>query len=340
MTTLVTGATGFVGSHIVQQLLARGEAVRVLVRPGRPLGPIEGLDVEVVRGDVRDRLAVCRAVRGARRIFHAAADYRLWARNPDDIYETNLLGTRNMLASIDCGVERFVYTSTVATITTPRDPWPDETVETSLDEMIGDYKRSKWMAERAALKAAKEGAPVVIVNPTTPIGPGDWHPTPTGQIIVDFLCGRIPAYVNTGLNLVPVEDVARGHLLAADYGSVGERYLLGGRNVTFKAMLEALAAVSGHQAPHIRLPWSAAMAVAGTDQIVARLRGREPHIPIDSVRMARHFMWANCMKAQLELGFVPGPIDAALSRAVEWYREQRYVPDATGQKRGNGLCWS
>jgi dihydroflavonol-4-reductase len=338
--TLVTGATGFVGLHLVRQLRARGDEVRVLVRPTTPLGHLAGLDVEVARGDLRDAPAVRAAVRGVRRIFHVGADYRLWARDPTVVYETNVLGTQNILSSIDSGVERVVYTSTVATIAVPRDHLPDEDTEASLDEMIGHYKRSKLIAERTVLEAARGGAPIVVVNPTTPVGPGDWRPTPTGQVIVDFLCGRIPAYVQTGLNLVPVEDVARGHLLAGERGRVGERYLLGGPNMTFKAVLETLAAVSGRPAPRLRLPWHAAMAIGIADQFVSRLRGRDPHIPLDGVRMARHDMWVSCSKARQELGFAPGPIDRALERAVDWYRQQGYVQTRTGPARQPGQCSS
>jgi dihydroflavonol-4-reductase len=325
VTTLVTGATGFIGLHLVQQLLIRGDAVRVLVRPASPLGDLASFDVEVARGDLRDPVAVRAAVRGARRIFHVGADYRLWTKNPTVVYETNVLGTHHILSSIDTSVERVVYTSTVATIAVPRDRLPDESTEGSLDEMIGHYKRSKFMAERAVREAARQGAPIVIVNPTTPVGPGDWRPTPTGQVIVDFLRGRMPAYVQTGLNFVPVEDVARGHLLAAERGRVGERYLLGGSNLTLKALLDTLAKISGRSAPRLRLPWRAAMAIGVADQVLARLRGRDPRIPLDGVRMARHSMWVDCTKAQQELGFAAGPIDGALQRAVDWYRQHGYL---------------
>jgi dihydroflavonol-4-reductase len=328
MITLVTGATGFVGSHVVRQLVERGESVRVLVRPASSMRALEGLGVEVARGDLRDASAVCGAMRGVRRVFHVGADYRLWARNPAAIYETNVLGTSNVLSAVDAGVERVVYTSTVATIAVPRDHLPDETTDASLDEMIGHYKRSKFLAERSVLDAATRGLPVVIVNPTTPVGEGDWRPTPTGNVILEFLRGRLPAYVQTGLNLVPVEDVARGHLLAADHGRVGERYLLGGRNMTLKEMLDALATISGQRAPRVCLPWSVAIALGYVDQLAANVRGREPRIPLEGVRMARHRMWADCTKAQRELGFQPGSVEAALQRAVEWYRQNGYVQRA------------
>jgi dihydroflavonol-4-reductase len=336
MTTLVTGATGFVGSHVVRQLVERGEPVRVLVRPASAMGALDGLGVEVARGDLRDVSAVRSAMRGVRRVFHVGADYRLWARNPAEIYETNVLGTRNILSAVDAGVERVVYTSTVATIAVPRDRLPDETTDASLDEMIGHYKRSKFLAERAVLDAATRGVPVVIVNPTAPVGPGDWRPTPTGTVILDFLRRRLPAYVQTGLNVAPVEDIARGHLLAADQGRVGERYLLGGRNMTLKEILDALATISGQRAPRICLPWSVAMALGYADRLVASVRGREPRIPLDGVRMARHVMWVDSTKAERELGFQSGSVESALERAVGWYRQNGYVPSGG---RGIRLRW-
>ena len=325
MITLVTGGTGFVGSHLVRQLLERGEPVRVLVRPASSMRALEGLGIEVVRGDLRDASAVRAAMRGVRRVFHVAADYRLWARDPAEIYESNVRGTRNILSAVGAGVERVVYTSTVATIAVPRDCLPDETTDASLDEMTGHYKRSKFLAERAVLDAATRGVPVVIVNPTTPVGPGDWRPTPTGNVILDFLRRRLPAYVQTGLNVVPVEDVARGHLLAADHGRVGERYLLGGRNMTLKEILDALATISGQPAPRICLPWSGAMALGYADRLAASVQGREPRIPLEGVRMARRRMWVNCTKAERELGFQPGSVEAALQRAIQWYQQNGYV---------------
>jgi len=325
VTTLVTGATGFVGSHVVRQLVARGDKVRVLVRHGSSLRALDGLAVEVVRGDLRRASDVRAAMREVREVFHAAADYRLWARNPTEIYETNVAGTENVVSALDGGVGRLVYTSTIGTIAVPHARSPDEGVDASLDDMIGHYKRSKFLAEQVVRDAASRGAPAVIVNPTTPVGPGDWKPTPTGKVIVDFLCRRIPAYVQTGLNVVPVEDVARGHLLAADRGRIGERYVLGGRNMTFKELLDALAATSGLPAPRVRLPWRAAMALGYVDRIAAAARGREPRIPLEGVQMARHVMWADGTKAGRELGFQAGSVEAALQRAVKWYRENGYV---------------
>jgi len=322
---LVTGATGFVGSHVVRQLVERGERVRVLVRPESSMHALDGLAVDVVQGDLRSASAVRAAVRGVRRVFHAGADYRLWARNPGEIYETNVVGTQNIVSALDAGVERLVYTSTVGTIAVPRACWPDEATNASLDEMIGHYKRSKFLAEQVVLGAASQGVPAVIVNPTTPVGPGDWKPTPTGNVILDFLRRRMPAYVQAGLNVVPVEDVARGHLLAADHGRIGERYLLAGRNMTLKEVLDALSAISGLPAPRVRLPWSAAMALGYVDWIAAAARGREPRIPLEGVRMARHMMWTNSTKAARELGFQAGSVEAALQRAVDWYYENNYL---------------
>src|SRR5262245_18137541 len=325
MITLVTGATGFVGSHLVRQLVARGESVRVLVRSDSRMNALAGLSVEVVQGDLRSPSAVHAAMRGVRRVFHAAADYRLWARNPAEIYETNVVGTKNIVSALPAAVDRLVYTSTVGTVAVPHARSPDEEAKASLEQMIGHYKRSKFLAEQVVLDAASRGLPAVIVNPTTPVGPGDWRPTPTGNVILDFLRRPMPAYLHTGLNVVPVEDVARGHLLAADHGRIGERYLLGGRNMLLKEVLDVLAAITGLPAPRVRLPWSVAMALGYLEWIAAAARGREPRIPLEGVRMARHMMWVNMTKAARELGFRAGSVEAALQRAVEWYCDNGYV---------------
>jgi dihydroflavonol-4-reductase len=327
MKTLVTGATGFLGSHVARALAGRGENVRVLVRPSSDLRTLDGLDAERFQGDLRDRASLDRALDGVQRVFHVAADYRLWARDPREIYESNVTGTQNLLdASRRAGIEKFIHTSTVATIAVPREgSLPNEKTQSSVDEMIGHYKRSKFKAEQCAMRAAEAGLPVVIVNPTTPVGPGDWKPTPTGRIIVDFLNGRIPGYVDTGLNFVPVEDCARGHLLAAERGRIGERYILGGRNLTLKQMLDILSSVSGRPAPRWKFPHVLAYAAGYMDTAVSRLRGREPRIPLEGVRMARHNMFVDASKAGLELGFAPGPIEAALERAVAWYESNGYV---------------
>ncbi|HUX09811.1 MAG TPA: hopanoid-associated sugar epimerase [Terriglobia bacterium] len=321
MTSLVTGASGFVGSHVARMLVGHGERVRVLMRPQSNLQVLEGLPVEKVYGDLRAPQSLDPAVEGVDRIFHVAADYRLGASNPQEIYESNVTGTRNLLqAAGRAGVKRLVVTSSVATIAVDRgNALPNEQTEARLEEMIGHYKRSKFMAEKEALRAASEGLPVVVVNPTTPVGPGDWKPTPTGRIIVNFLNGRMPAYVETGLNWVPVEDVAEGHWLAAERGRTGERYILGGRNMLLKEVLDILARISGRPSPRVRLPHAVALAAGYADQAISRLLKRTPRIPLEGVRMARHKMFVDCSKAARELGFEAGSVEAALERAVDWY---------------------
>jgi dihydroflavonol-4-reductase len=327
MKTLVTGATGFLGSHVARQLAARGEQVRVLARSSSDTRALEGLDAERFLGDLRDVASLDRAMEGVTRVFHVAADYRLWARDPREIYESNVTGTRNLLeAARRARVEKFVYTSTVATIAVPRkDKLPDESTPSSVSEMIGHYKRSKFEAEQCAMRAAEAGLPVVIVNPTTPVGPGDWKPTPTGKFILDFLNGRMPGYVDTGLNFVPVEDCAAGHLLAAERGRIGERYILGGRNLTLKEVLDMLAAISGRRAPRWKFPHAVAYVAGCVDAIVSSVLRREPQIPLEGVRMARHKMFVDASKATRDLGFSHGPIEAALERAVRWYEINGYV---------------
>jgi len=324
---LVTGANGFVGSHLTRTLLEQGHQVRVLARPQSDLRALQGLPVEIVHGDLRDPASLQAAVRGMRRVFHAAADYRLWASHPEEIYDTNVGGTQNILqAALREGVERIVYTSSVATLVVDRpNGLPNEQTEARLEEMIGHYKRSKFLAEQEAFCAAREGAPVIIVNPSTPVGPGDWKPTPTGRIVLDFLNGRMPAYVQTGLNLVPVEDVAIGHCLAAERGRIGERYILGGRNLMLKEILDTLARMTGLPSPRVRLPHAVALAAGHADQWVSRVLNRPPRIPLEGVRMARHKMFVDCSRAQRELGFEPGSVEAALERAVNWYQENHYA---------------
>jgi dihydroflavonol-4-reductase len=335
MTTLVTGATGFVGSHVARKLVDAGHSVRVLVRSSSNLQLLEGLPVERIEGDLRDPRSLERAMSGVRRLFHVAADYRLWTRTPEELYKSNVEGTRSLFeAAARAGVERVVYTSTVATIAVPShgEHLPNEETHASLDEMIGHYKRSKLLAEREAIEFAATGLPVVIVNPTAPVGPGDWKPTPTGRIIVDFLNGKMPAYVDTGLNLVAVEDVAAGHLLAAERGRIGERYILGARNMTLKQILGALAAITGRSAPRIRLPHAVALAAGYADEWFSRLTGREPQIPVEGVKMSRHRMFVESDKAERELGFISGPVEAALERAVRWYEERGYFQGRTASK--------
>jgi len=327
MKTLVTGATGFLGNHVARALAVRGENVRVLVRPSSDLRALNGFEAERFTGDLRDGASLVRAMQGVQRVFHVAADYRLWARDTREIYASNVTGTQNLLdAARRAGVEKFVYTSTVATIAVPREGrLPNEDTQSSVGEMIGHYKRSKFEAEQCALRAAEAGLPVVIVNPTTPVGPGDWKPTPTGKIIVDFLNGRMPGYVDTGLNFVPVEDCAQGHLLAAERGRAGERYILGGPNLTLKQMLDILSSISGRRSPRWKFPYVLAYAAGCVDTGVSRLLGREPQIPLEGVRMARHKMFVDASKAERDLGFVPGPIEAALERAAAWYETNGYI---------------
>jgi dihydroflavonol-4-reductase len=334
MSTLVTGATGFVGSHIARLLVQRGEQVRVLVRRTSRTSVLDGIDCERVTGDLCEPASLKTIVRGVRRVYHVAADYRLWSRDPAEIYSSNVEGTRNLLnAAGEAGAERIVYTSTVATVAVPTSDGrlPDESTPATLQQMIGHYKRSKFIAEREVLDAAATGMPVVVVNPTTPVGPGDWKPTPTGRIIVDFLNGRMPAYVDTGLNLVAVEDVAEGHLLAAERGKPGERYILGGRNMTLAEILFELALITGRPAPRVRIPHGVAMAAACVDTAICRVLRREPHIPLEGVRMARHRMFVETSKAEREMGFHAGPVAAALERAVRWYQQNGYICGTAGK---------
>jgi len=320
--TLVTGATGFIGWHVAWKLAERGHRVRALVRPA---GKLRELDVEAATGDLRDPESLARAVAGCGLVFHVAADYRLWAKDPSELYASNVDGTRNLLAAArKAGVERFVYTSTVGCIGVPPGGAGDESMPVSLEEMTGAYKRSKFLAEQAASEAAESGFPVVIVNPTGPVGDHDFKPTPTGKIIVDFLRGAMPAFVDTGLNLVDVADAAEGHVLACERGRPGARYILGCENLTLRRILEKLAGVSGRPAPKIRIPFAAAYAAGAASTAWARLTGTEPRVPLDGVRMARKKMWVSHDKAARELGFAPAPVDGALRRAVEWFERNGY----------------
>ena len=326
MSTLVTGAAGFLGSHVTRQLVASGEEVRVLIRASSSNRAISDLPLEYVTGDLRDPASLERAMKGVRRVFHVAADYRLWAKRSQDIYDSNVGGTKNLLAAAKAaGVAQLIYTSTVATIAVDRLELPNEFTDSKLEEMIGHYKRSKWMAEQEALKAAKEGLPVVVAMPTTPVGPWDWKPTPTGKIILDFLNGKMPGYVETGLNFVGVEECAAGHLLVAERGKVGERYLLGAENLTLKEMLDTLAKITSLPAPGMKIPHGVALGVAYVESTLSRLVGREPQIPVEGVKIAQHRMFVDCSRAQKELGFQPGSVAAALERAVRWYQLKGYV---------------
>lgn len=291
--------------------------------PGR-VAELEG--AETAAGDLRDADSLARAVRGCSMVYHAAADYRLWARHGEELYQSNVDGTRNILrAAREAGVERVVYTSTVGCIGIPSGGIGDETVPVALESMAGAYKRSKFLAEQTALSFAEEGFPVVIVNPTAPVGDHDRKPTPTGKIIVDFLRGKMPAYVDTGLNLVDARDTARGHLLAAEKGKPGERYILGCENLTLKEILERLARLAGAPAPQIQVPYGVAYLAGVCSTAWAMVTGTEPRAPLDGVRMARKKMFVTWEKARNELGFTPGPVDGALGQAIQWFRANGYV---------------
>jgi len=318
--TLVTGASGFLGWHVAKLLTQQGHRVRALCRPTSQL---RELDVERFTGDLRDADSLTRAVEGCERVYHVAADYRLWSKNPNDLYEANVEGTRNLLdAAIRAGVERIVYTSTVGCIGMPPGEQGDENSPVSIEDMTGHYKRSKWLAEQVALeKAQADGAPIVIVNPTAPIGDHDWKPTPTGKIIVDFLANRLPAFVDTGLNLVDARDVAQGHILAADQGKPGERYILGCEDLTLEQILQRLAKIANKPAPKLKLPYMLAYAAGVISTGFANITGKEPMAPLEGVRMARKKMFVTHAKATRELGFQPGSVDTALERAIQWFQE-------------------
>lgn len=326
MVMLVTGATGFVGSAVLRELLAQGRQVRVLVRPSSDRSNLHGLEVEMAEGDLRDPLSLSRAVADCEAVFHVAADYRLWAREPDELYQSNVTGTLNLLAAaVDAGVERIVYTSSVAVLgIVPGGYASTEETAVNLDAMIGHYKRSKFIAEdQVRRRIASDAWPVVIVNPSTPIGPRDVRPTPTGRLVLDSACGRIPAFVDTGLNVVHVDDVAAGHLLALEHGTVGERYILGGQDLTLEAILAQVAMLCGRAAPRIRLPHLAVMPIAMASELWCLLRGTgEPLATVDGVRMARKKMYFNSSKAQQQLGFHARPAAQAIEDAVNWFREQ------------------
>jgi len=324
MKTLVTGATGFIGSAVLRQLLAAGHDVRVLIRPKSNRRNIAALPVEIVYGDLTDRKSLDEGMKGCSRLFHVAADYRLWVREAEEMYEINVVGTRNVMqAAMEAGVEKVVYTSTVATLGLTRDGSPaDEETPVSIKDMIGHYKRSKFMAEAEVKRLADEqGLPVIIVNPSTPIGPRDIRPTPTGRIVVDAASGRMPAYVDTGLNLVHVDDVGLGHLLALEHGKVGDRYILGGWNLTLEEILRAIADITGLTPPKVCLPHWLVFPIACASEAWSRLVSRkEPRITLNGVRMARKKMFFSIEKARRCLGFNPRLAEEALGDAVTWFR--------------------
>ncbi len=329
MTCLVTGATGFVGSAVARALVERGEAVRVLARPESDRRNIEGLAVEVAEGDLRDRASLERACRGCQALFHVAADYRLWVPEPDGIYAANVDGTRALMeAAGAAGVTRIVYTSSVATLGLNRDASPaDEATPVSLADMIGHYKRSKFLAEAEVRRlVAEAGLPAVIVNPSMPVGPRDIKPTPTGRMIVEAARGRMPAFVDTGLNVVHVADVAAGHLAAFARGRIGERYILGGENMALGEILAVIARRCGRRAPRLRLPHGLVLPLAYAAEAWARLRrSGEPFVTLDALRMARKRMYFTSAKAEAELGYQSRPAEAALADAVDWFREAGYL---------------
>ncbi len=316
--TLVTGASGFVGWHVARLLLERGHEVRALVRNA---SAVPGLEVEKVTGDLRDADSLRRAAAGCGVVYHVAADYRLWSKNPKDLYDSNVEGTRNLLgAARSARVDRVVYTSTVGCIGLPKEGLGDEDQPVSIDSMSGDYKRSKFLAEQVALGYARTGFPVIIVNPTAPMGDHDFKPTPTGQIVKDFLAGAMPAYIDTGLNVVNVRDVALGHLLACERGLVGERYILGSENMTLGGILRELATQTGSPAPAVRLPYFVAWTAGVVTTGLAHLTGIPPRAPMEAVRMAKKKMWVTHAKAARELGYDPGPAKGALTDAIGWFQ--------------------
>jgi dihydroflavonol-4-reductase len=325
---LVTGASGFVGSAVAAKLVERGFSVRALVRATSPRAHLAGLDLEYVQGDLRDAETIRPAMAGVRYLFHVAADYRLWARDRNEIVINNVTGTRVMMEeALRAGVERIVYTSSVATLAVQRDGTSvDETVPLEELKAIGAYKRSKVAAERLVERMiAQQGLPAVIVNPSTPIGPRDVKPTPTGRIIVEAARGRMPAFVDTGLNLVHVDDVAQGHLAALDRGKIGERYILGGQNVQLSEMLTVIANLIGRRPPRVRLPRSAIVPLALAAETVARFTGREPFVTMDALRMSRYRMFFTAAKAERDLGFTARPFTDALTDAIRWFRDAGHL---------------
>jgi dihydroflavonol-4-reductase len=324
MRALVTGATGFVGAAVARALSSAGWQVRVLVRGGSDRSNLQSLAVEVVEGDLADLKSLERALEGCEGLFHVAADYRLGARDPGQLYRTNVEGTRHILnAARTAGVPRIVYTSSVATIGIPPDGSPgEERTPVALDNMIGHYKRSKYLAEEVARDAARAGMPVVIVNPSTPVGPGDIKPTPTGQLVLDAARGRMPAYVDTGLNIVHVDDVAAGHLLAFERGRPGERYILGGEDMTLETILGQIARLVGRGPPRVRLPYAAVLPVAYIAEAFARVTGRSGRVTLEGVRMSRKRMFFSSGKAVSELGYRWRPPLEAFEDALRWFRER------------------
>jgi dihydroflavonol-4-reductase len=330
---LITGASGFVGSHLARFLTRQGLHVVALVRGKSDTSWLRSLGAELVEGDVRDYGSVCRALRGCRELYHVAADYRLWVPDPKQMYDTNVQGTRYVMeAALRLDIEKVVYTSTVGVLAASRDGRPsDEESPVTMKEMVGHYKKSKFIAEREVRHYIEKGVPAVIVNPSTPVGAMDRRPTPTGKMIVDFLNGRIPAYIDTGLNFVDVEDVAAGHWLAAREGKVGQRYILGNKNLTLREFFASMALITNRIPPKLRLPYLPVLLAAYVDEGISRcVRGRHPAIPLTGVRMARKYMFFDCSRATNELQLPQSSVETALEKAIEWFQGNGYVHSRRG----------
>ena len=327
MKVLVTGATGFVGGAVARALVQRGIDVRVLARAGADLQNIQGLTVERVEGDLRDQASLRKSLAGCRQLYHIAAHYALWAKDPAIFYDVNVTGTKNLLeAAREVGTERIVYCSTIGAIGIPPvGGLGTEETPVSLEQMAGHYKRSKYLAEQEVLALAKGGLPVVIVNPSAPVGACDVKPTPTGQVIVDFMKGRMPAYIETGMNIVDVDDVATGHVLAMEKGRIGERYILGNANLMLREVFEILSRLTGIKAPSIKLPRLAILPLAYLNLWIANATGQPPRIPLEGVKMAKYKMHYDCRKAIRELGIPQTPPEVALEKAVRWFRDHGYA---------------
>jgi dihydroflavonol-4-reductase len=327
-TSLITGTTGFVGAAVVRHLLEAGDNVKALVRKESDLGNLHGLKLELVYGDLRDKDSLRRAIKGCQRLYHVAASYSLWTPNPKILYESNVDGTQNILeAAEETGLEKIVYTSTVGALAVPKEGGPgNEETPVVFDEIVGHYKRSKYLAEQVALRMAKSGLPVVIVNPSAPIGPRDIKPTPTGKMIVDFLKGLMLAYIDTGMNLVDVDDVAAGHLLAAEKGRIGEKYILGHRNMSLKEICDLMSRISGIAAPRIKIPREVVLPLAYVNKWISDYITRKPPlIPLDGIRMAKKYMHYDSIKAIKEIGLPQTPIEVAMEKAIKWFKDNRYV---------------
>jgi dihydroflavonol-4-reductase len=324
---LVTGATGFVGSAVARALLKAGHPVRVMARPTSDRRNLDGLVVELVQGSLEDRGSLAAAVAGCRYLFHVAADYRLWVPDPASMFRVNVTGTRElMLAASTAGVERIVYTSSVATLGIVPGGVADEETVSHAGDMIGPYKRSKFEAEAVVSELiAERGLPAVIVNPSTPVGPGDIKPTPTGRLIVEAARGRMPGFVDTGLNIAHVDDIAAGHLLAAESGRVGRRYILGGENLSLEEILAEIARLTGRRPPAFKIPYAALLPIARGAEAIARITGREPFVTVDGVRLSKKKMFFNSVRAVAELGYAPRPAPQALGDAIVWFKANGYL---------------